>query len=430
MQPQNHEEKVIWTCMVWTYGFYVLGALYVLAPVVGWLLVLRMVKARFRTRHDATSIPLPNVIWVWIIAILLMQFALLAGHIEFGLGLAATLKSSVGLAKGWALLPLFLLIGGAAIRPALMARAACIVCGQTLLLLPLLFLAFLAGLPQQLYVSPLSLIGGPGPEFFSVTLYGINPDNGLPRWRLFTPWAPALGFVANVYFFLALLERDWRWRAIGITGAVVMILVSGSRLGLVSIPVVLVLVVILTQWRHPALHFVAAFASLVAGAFFVHVTELFDSALERFHGARRDSSRVRALLGRIALDRWQKEAFVWGHGTVEPGPHLAEYMPIGSHHTWFGLLFVKGLLGFLALAVAMIWSLAVLIPRARQSETGRTGLSLLLVLLLYSFGENLEILAYLIWPALVFIGMAFHERSPVATPNATVESNTIIRSPA
>ena len=38
--------------------------------------------------------------------------------------------------------------------------------------------------------------------------------------------------------------------------------------------------------------------------------------------------------GRIEID-----AFWFGHGTVAPGPHLVEYMPIGSHHTWFGLLF-------------------------------------------------------------------------------------------
>ena len=31
---------------------------------------------------------------------------------------------------------------------------------------------------------------------------------------------------------------------------------------------------------------------------------------------------------------------------------------------------------------------------------------MVLTLVLYSFGENLEILAYLYWPALVVIGMA------------------------
>ena len=44
---------------------------------------------------------------------------------------------------------------------------------------------------------------------------------------------------------------------------------------------------------------------------------------------------------------------IWGHGTVERGPHIVEYMPIGSHHTWNGLLFVKGMVGYAGLAVPM-----------------------------------------------------------------------------
>jgi hypothetical protein len=48
------------------------------------------------------------------------------------------------------------------------------------------------------------------------------------------------------------------------------------------------------------------------------------------------------LLGEIAQQRWRHEAFWFGHGMVERGPHLVEYMPIGSHHSWYGLLLSKG----------------------------------------------------------------------------------------
>ena len=37
---------------------------------------------------------------------------------------------------------------------------------------------------------------------------------------------------------------------------------------------------------------------------------------------------------------------------------------------------------------------------------GRVGFAMVLAMLLYSFGENLEMLAYLYWPALVLIGVA------------------------
>lgn len=69
------------------------------------------------------------------------------------------------------------------------------------------------------------------------------------------------------------------------------------------------------------------------------------NAVAALKGARADSTRVRETLQRIAWERWQNEAFWFGHGTVHPGSHAVEYMLIGSHHTWFGLLFVKGLVG-------------------------------------------------------------------------------------
>ena len=47
-----------------------------------------------------------------------------------------------------------------------------------------------------------------------------------------------------------------------------------------------------------------------------------------------------------------------------------------------------------------------------RSALGRIALiSIILILFLYAFGENLEILAYLFWPALVVLGAAFKERA-------------------
>ncbi|MDV2993554.1 MAG: hypothetical protein N4J56_003208 [Chroococcidiopsis sp. SAG 2025] len=51
----------------------------------------------------------------------------------------------------------------------------------------------------------------------------------------------------------------------------------------------------------------------------------------------------------MALYKWEKEAPIWGHGaTEEKGPIIVASMPIGSHSTWSGLLYVQGLVGFIA----------------------------------------------------------------------------------
>ncbi len=89
-------------------------------------------------------------------------------------------------------------------------------------------------------------------------------------------------------------------------------------------------------------------------------------------------------------------------------------MPIGSHHTWFGLLFVKGVSGFLALLVPLIFQLALAILDTTASKRGRLPMGIVFVIILLSFGENIEIEAYLLWPGLTVLGI--HARE-IATDN-------------
>ncbi len=407
LAPENFDERVVWVALTWTYVFYLFGALYVVAPVIAWMLLLRRAAGWFLAPGSSPQAPrLPLAVAVWGIGMLVMLLALVVAHVQQELGVAKLIKSTVGWAKGWALIAVFILLGCRDIRPQIIVRACTIVCFQTLLLVPLFVLAWLLGLPQTPYVSPLQVIGGPGPEFFALSLYEIDPGSGMPRWRLFTPWAPALGFVANVFFLLALREpvRFWRW--CGIFGSVVMILMSQSRLALVALLAVALLTFFLSRLSRPGILFLGGFGATVAGLSGGWLVGAFERFWSAFRAARADSTRVREALGRIAVERWQSEAPVWGHGIVERGPHLVEYMPIGSHHSWYGLLFVKGLVGFLALAIPLFVSFADLLVRAQSSPLARTALGIVIVLFLYTFGENLEILSYLYWPGLLLIGAA------------------------
>ncbi len=407
LRPENLEERLVWVALVGTWGFYLLGALYLVAPVIGWLLCLCLVARLWRPRTPADSaIRISGASWAWVAGMLLMLLALLFGLTDFMVGTGKTIKSTIGWGKGWALMALFIVAGSLPIRAALLSRAVSLLCIQTLLLLPLFVAAWAVGLPADLYVSPLQVVGGPGPEFFTVTLYGTNPDTGLPRWRLFTPWGPALGFVANVCFFIVLREPERRLRLPALAGAVAMVVVSGSRLGLLCLPAVALAGYALSQLGRPWLHYTGGFTSLLLGIFAAPLISTFEDARMAFHAARPESSRVRAALGRIAVDRWSNEAPVFGHGMVERGSHLVEFMPIGSHHTWFGLLFVKGIVGVLALVLPLCWTALTLVRRAQGSAWARTALCVLLVLVFYSFGENLEVLAYLFWPGLLAIGIA------------------------
>ncbi len=393
-----------------TWALWLVGGLYLAGPVLGWILALLVARGYYLAPVlPAWQRPgrLPGAVLAWLAGMAAMLMILFIGHANFSLGTGQTIKSAVGWAKGWALLALFVLAGFALpIRIETLARAVCRLGRQSWLLLPLFLIAPYIGLPGKLWVSPLKILGGSGDEFFAAILYTIEPGAGTPRWQFFAPWSPAAGMVAVVHLLIALREPDRRWRWTGVSAGLMMAILSQSRLALVALALILPAVWLVGRLRQPILWFGGALATLGAGLAGPQLLALVSGLVDRFSSARADSSRVRATLGRIAMERWQNEAWWFGHGIVQRGPHLVEYMPIGSHHSWYGLLFVKGFAGLVALALPMLWSLVALLRAAVAGPAGRTGLAMILLLWLYSFGENLEVLAYLAWPALVAIGIS------------------------
>lgn len=409
IQPKNFPERLIWFFMVWNYGFYLIGGLYIVGSVLAWILGFYvLLKLWLQTEEVPTGqkIGIPLLAWVWIWGMLAMEISLIVGHLDFNLPTSVMIKSSIGWAKGWALLALYPLAGCLPIRPEIIYRGSCIICFHTLLLVPLLIVAPIIHLPEILYVSPLKAVGGPGTTFFDVSLYEVDFD-GQIRQRLFTPWGPALGFVSNVYFALALREKNTKWRWFGLIGAVVMCYICKSRLALVCIFLTPVFTFIFSRLARPIVLLLLGIASTIGGILSPILLNALNNFWTQFKEARAESTRVRQTLKEIAGYRWKTEAPIWGHGIVEPGPHLVEYMPIGSHHTWYGILFVKGIVGLFALAIPMSISFVVLLVKAQKYETAQTGLTILFIIFLYTFGENLEILAYLFWPGLVIMGIAF-----------------------
>jgi hypothetical protein len=345
-----------------------------------------------------------------------MLAALLIAHTGWDLGLPMTIKSSIGWLKGWALLAAFPLAGACLrIRPQVVVRAMMWLAIQTMALMPFLVLAALAHLPQRLFVSPLKVIGGPGPEFFSVYLYTIDPENGSLRWQFIAPWSPAAGMIGDMIFLLAAFERDRRLRVAATIAAVLICLMTKSRMAILFLVIYPPLIWSLSRISRPILQVAMAGVSLIIGIVADQVMQLVENSISAFKGARASSSRVRGALGRLAMNRWREEAPYFGHGVVQRGTHYVEFMPIGSHHTWYGLLYVKGLLGVASLILPMLWSTLEMLLLAQVSALGRVALGFLFMLFFYSNGENLEILAYLFWPGLLVLGAAHREASVRAT---------------
>jgi hypothetical protein len=413
LRPENLEERLIWWAMVLAWPLWAVGLLLLAYSMLGWVLALLVVGRRLGwlpVTHNHVERPVPVMASTWLAGMAMMLVVLIIAHVDFELGSEKTLKSSIGWAKGWGLIGATVFAGAMThIRPALLIRASCVLGLHTLIMTPLMVLAALVDLPTVFYVSPLQILG-PDETYYAIGLH--SRDGGTLGFRLsyFAPWAPAAAFFGVVSFVLALFEKNAMWRAIGLVSALLVCVLTQSRLAVVALPLIGGLLFVTARITRPWL--LAAMAvSVVTGLLFADpLIELYRDVEAVFTGARADSSRVRSTLQRMALHRWESDGFWFGNAVVEKGPHLVEYMMIGSHHNWFGLLFVKGLVGFLACLLPFLWTTMELFARAIRDRIARACLGTTLALLLFSFGENLEMLAYLIWPAFLLIGIVAKRR--------------------
>ncbi len=407
--PLHFDEKLIAYSISFTFLFYLVGALYLIAPVIGWGMIC-VVVSRWVAGQTQASKNTYWLIWIWGICAIALEISLIIGHVDFNLGFAKIVKSTIGWAKGWALLSLFIILGYTLnVRYQVICRAACVVGLIALLATPILIASYLIGLPETLYVSPLKVLGGSGPEFFTVRLYEIDPFNGSPRWRYFAPWAPAVGFVANIYFLCAWFEKNTLWRVIGLVGNSLMVILAASRMGMIVLLIIPPAVWGLSRLTRSWVMVCTAAAILVVAIFFDPIFDTLTITINDIKAARADSTRVREALGNIALYRWQSEAFWFGHGVVESGTHLVEFMPIGSHHNWYGLLFVKGLFGFLSFLLPFALTTIILLVKAQYQVSSRLALGMCLILIFFSMSENIEALAYMTWPAWLLIGLGIRD---------------------
>ena len=404
MKPNNFPERLVWYSIIYTYGFYLVGGLYLVYPAIAWILVLYLCNKLWKQTEETPEdekITIPWLTWLWIGGMLIELLALVMGHLDFQLGDKMTIKSSIGWARSWALLAVFPLVSCLKIRSQLVYRAVCILCLQTLFLAPILYLAPVLKINPLVYTSPLQYLGGGGELFFRINLY-----MGGDRLVFFAPWAPAIGLVGNVYFFIALQEKKQKWRWCGLIGSFLMCYFSKSRMATLYLPIVFLSVFILTKLTKHFFLIMAGFIAAIAG---MTAPEIIDAATVYWHNlrsSRAGSTRVRDVLASIVLERWT-ESPIWGHGVVERGPKLVEFMKIGTHNTYLSLLFVKGIVGLIAFVIPLASSFIFLLIKAQKSSIGQLGLSMVLILFLYGLGANLESIAYLYWPGLFLLGKAF-----------------------
>ena len=93
LRPENFEERVVWYSITMTYPIYLIGGLYILAPVVGWIMLAYLCKKLWMQQNgviDGERVFIPWGVWVWTLSMFVMLIALWMGHLDWQLGTATT----------------------------------------------------------------------------------------------------------------------------------------------------------------------------------------------------------------------------------------------------------------------------------------------------------------------------------------------------
>jgi hypothetical protein len=415
IKPQNLPEKLIWYYITWNYFIYLLGAQFVLAPLLAWfLLVYLVVKWWSQDENTPLSeqIHLSTTAWISIVAMLVVAITYLMGSLDFEENYYVVLRNFFnGWVRMWSLLVIFPLIGSLQIRPQIIVRAVTIFCIQSLFLVVLFWIiAFATGGNSPHYTSPLFKFGGLT-NYYTVVI-GNWVDVYEWRLQMISPWATAMGLVADIYFFLTLQETDKRFRYLGMLGAIAIILSTFSRTAIVGLPVVFIFSLVISRLRNPIAFIMSGFISFLITIFIDVIINFFGDFIASFKKYRQGSTKVREELQFMALEAWKKDAPILGHGSFSMyGSKMTGGHSVASDNTLIGVLFQLGIVGGLALG-AMYFSVFIrVIQKALENRDNKIGLEILSVLSIYLLTENIEASAYLYWPGLVMLGIVLKDES-------------------
>jgi hypothetical protein len=421
MKLTHFSEQVIWFQSLLIYPIYLSGTLFLFNLLQVWVLagyaIFWQIKLNSRPEHTTNSTDIrhwrsvPLLIWVWMISMIGIGLTILLGLYENGYNSNEFVRSTISWMGDWALLGIYPLLGYLLpIRPAVIYRSACIIAAQSLIAMPICYGAFLLKLPGVIYLSPLERMIQNGKSYYLIYWYTreVDSDGNGVRLVLFTPWGPALGLIGCIFFFYALEEKKIIWKWLGIIGSLAMIIASVSRGAYLFLPATIAIV-----WAIKNLSFIQFQLSLGTSCFLgglgsILLLERFQDFFGGVKSARKSSSQLRAELERVAFDRWT-DSPIFGHGKQMKGPEFLKNMPIGSHHTWIGLLFTQGLLGFCLFLIPLGWSLIDLSLKVKSSPIAHVTLKALFLITFASFSDNIEKLSYLYWSAFLMIGITYRD---------------------
>jgi hypothetical protein len=230
--------------------------------------------------------------------------------------------------------------------------------------------------------------------FFTVRFYSFEEMFGvmLPRLVLFYPWPLVLSFAGIGLFFMSINENSQPWKYLGVTGAVVAILASMGRMGVIAV-VLNLLIYFWAKLRTPVKWATVIICStvLLSGLILHEGSGVIGKTVQGIEASREGSTDARRLGYDLTWAAILKSPVI-GYGWV--GDLISEEipMPLGSHSTILGILYTGGAVTFAAFCLAVLITLFSFLKKLAISNDRKrlSAFCIFVALLLFTTTEGIN----------------------------------------
>lgn len=415
----SFSEKVIYWTAILTPIWWLLGIQPLFYPAVAVFLLAINLRLDKLIRH-----PLPAFIWAWFILTIVSLATAIAGLDEINASFKTIAAALVTFFKSYLMIFAYLVVPFLAqIRVQVVTQAVAWMSVGTLINLVIQLGLLAIGIQDAVFIPVLArLIPGDASTSLLVKSAKIAEFFGipLPRSLLHTADPPILGAFAVLCILICLTEKDLFLRRLSLAGGIAALIISFSRSAWIGLLAALSIILFFRSHQFKQIYlWITATVFWTSSLAELTIQQLFAKPVEIFTSARENSSETREIVVQKTLEAWQ-EKFWFGWGIIRGDVWLYEnvYLKLGSFSTYAAVLYLNGIIGFIALLLSLALTLiAFYRPATAGNLSCQISFSALVVLYALIQATPLSWMAIYLWFFFVWLGAVAAENRQHDTSN-------------
>ena len=409
----SSSERIIYWTIILTPIWWLMGIQTLFYPAV----IISLLAIHFDWNQIVTE-GLPTYVWAWLVMSIAMLWTAILGLNDMGFSLLPAVAAVVTFLKSYFLIFACLALPfWSQVRTQVITRAVAWMASGYLVTIAVEVTLLTLKIGGSGFIPPFARLIPADKGSLRVDLAFPSSFFGLPvpRTVLYTPDPPILGLCALLCFIICLREPDRRLRTLALVGCVSALVVSASRSALVLLPFALLIGVFFQSglFRQLSLWLVST-TFLLCSMLELTIEELLQKPSEALNKTRDNavSSLIeRELVVRKTLEAWQASPWI-GWGVIRGSVNLYEdaYIGLGSFSTYSAVLYLNGIVGFIALICAMALTLWYAYSAAiRGGSNCNWAFASLIALYIACNATPLSWMAVYLWFFFVWLGAALFE---------------------